>query len=177
VLLATFDTAVGAGLEDVARPAETDFAGAPGLDACVAVELGGGDALWLFGAVGVADVLCEPGCAGDCVPVVDAGPVVWVLGVAVGGDAAVLGPVAGGGVIDEFDGGVEVFVSVAVVGGVGSLAAPSFSDGAAPTCGEWSIGVGPATWCASSCKASASSGCRLAGGAWFGDGSAWVGDP
>ena len=45
VLLATFDTAVGAGLEDVARPADTDFAGAPGLEACVAVELGDGDAL------------------------------------------------------------------------------------------------------------------------------------
>ena len=171
MLLATFETAVGAGLEDIPRPADTDFAGAPGLvdpvvlDECVTVELGGGDALWLFGAVGVADVLGEPGCAGDCVPVVDAGPVVWVLGVAVGGDAAVLGPVAGGGVIDEFDGGVEVFVSVAVVGGVGSLAVPLFSDGAAPTCDEWSLGGGPAAWCASSCNASASSSCRLAGGA------------
>lgn len=60
MLLATFETAVGAGLEDVPRPADTDFAGA----------------LWLFGAVGVADVLGEPGCAGDCVPVVDVGPVV-----------------------------------------------------------------------------------------------------
>lgn len=88
-----------------------------------------------------------------------------------------LGVVAGGGVIDEFEGGVEVFVSVAVVGGVGSLAVPLFSDGAAPTCDEWSLGGGPAAWCASSCNASASSGCRLTGGAWFGDGSAWVGDP
>ena len=85
-------------------------------------------------------MLGEPGCAGDCAPVVDVGPVVWVLGVVVGGEAAVLGPVAGGGVIDEFGCGVVVFVSAAVVGG-------------------------PAAWCESSCNASASSSCRLAGGA------------
>jgi len=63
VLLATFETAVGAGVEDVPRPADTDFAGAPGLatpvalDEWVAVELGGGVAVGLFNDVGLAVVL------------------------------------------------------------------------------------------------------------------------
>lgn len=61
-LLAMFDTAAGAEFDDIPKPADAGFAGAPGLvvpgelEACVAVELGGA-AVGLFGDVGLAVVL------------------------------------------------------------------------------------------------------------------------
>lgn len=176
VLPARFDTAIGAEFADAPRPADTDFAGVPGLvdpavlDECVAVALGGGVAVVLFGDVGPADVLEEPGC--DCVLVVDVGPVVWAFGAAVGGAAVALEPAYGRGVVAEFDCGDGSFVLEPVGGGAGfSLPVPMPSDGAVPTCDGCSLGVGPSTWWESSCGAEASSG-RPATGAWLGGESA-----
>ncbi|KAA0096637.1 hypothetical protein CIW49_18330 [Mycolicibacterium sp. P1-18] len=79
VLLATFDTAVGAEFDEAPTPADTDFAGAPGpgvpavLDECVAVDPGGGVAAWLLGDDGPAIVLEGPGW--DWVLAVDVGAV------------------------------------------------------------------------------------------------------
>jgi hypothetical protein len=130
VLLARLDTAVGVELEDVPRPAEAGLAGTPtvlvpaGFEESPAVELPDAAVVGLFGVGAVPEVVDGVGCAADCVPVVDVGPVVWVLGAAGDGVAGVLGLGDGGGVLDEFDGDAEVLALGSVGGGADWLGDP-----------------------------------------------------